>query len=747
VQAFDDAEQEQHKQRHRPQKGLAWMLGRKSGGPPPHVKQLQYKASEGAAWVQSRIKPLLASLKAKASGRDQKRRYTRAEVEQIARALSAEARAKDRAQAAAEAYPEGYGYHDSYDSNMDSYSRDGRYSSSRPHQQRTAELYGHPDADRDLVLTPYGAAANADRDLMLTPYGAASDAEGSADGTAAEVMAVLDAAEEPQDALWQEAAGEPEDALTHTPQQEAQHDGHGSKGDRKGLKRPPHQSPSAAHAEAKKHAKAAKAAHASSDAASPSSNKAKHKKVHTAAVGARSSKHAAHTVNADQLLDDSEATEIKNILDAIYGTSRSGETPGLDAATLSDIQAALQPHFITDDPESYAFGFGEDSSTGGSIPSEQAVLADQKNLIAAAAPSPAKQAPSKSSLSPAPATKPSKVAARTDKSAGVAPAPTVAVDEEIEVVYIEEEVDVEEGEDAAFSTEAVPETDDKDAETGSAASSSKEKTAQSTEDKEGSSSGKGSQQKSGSSSSSKASKQGPKHDAAEPDNAAGGSQGNSKAPSQSGTSVRKDSETPKASVPKDTESKPAAAASGRSQGDSKSSSAKVAAAGHGTSSRSSPEAKLKTKLMHAKEQEMQPEEEPPLRDTEAARSFSAQWDEEEEQDMQSARLLSKSDKGTKSEKEPQQPTAAKAGSKGSTPAAPAQSCPAGSVPTEATKCACKAGFFSQDGTPFAEGGCTPCPAGSIAGAQGSTKCRKCAPNTFANRAATECSAAAAAQQQ
>jgi hypothetical protein len=735
AQAFDDAEQEQHKPHHRPPKGLAWMLGRKSGGPPPHVKQLQHKAHEGAAWVQSRIKPLLASLKAKATG-NQKKKYTRAEVEQLVRALSAEAKAKNRDQAAAEAYPEGYGYHDSYDNYRDSYSRDGHYSSSKPQQQSKAEVYGQPSADHDMLLTPYGTD---------------SDAYGYTDGTTAEVMSVFDTAEDPlaavqaEEALWDEAAGPSGKPLNLVPLAEMQQDGpHAatnpstwptsdaaqhkgdSRGDHKEPKKPPHRPHAAAHAEAKKHAKAAKTAHTSSNAAAPSSSKAKHKKVHTAATG---SQQAAFTANSDQLLDASEATEIKNILDAIYGTSRAGDAPGLDAATLSEIQAALQPHFITDDPEAYALGFGEDSSTGSSIPSEQAVIAD-KNQHAAAAPSTAKKAPSKPAASPPSSTKPSKAAPRTDKPAAAAapaPAPAAAVDEEFEVVYVEEEV--EEGEDTAFSTGPVPETDDKEDGSAAAARKSKEALALGTGYKAGSSSSKGSQDKSDSGNS-EATKQLPRHDAAGTDGAASGSKGDSKAPSKSSTHA---------------ESKPAAP----SQPESKSSSGKVAAASSSsTSSRSRSERKVKAKLTQAKGEELQPEEEPPLWDTGAARSFSATWDDEEEEqqdDVPAARVFSKSSQTTKSDS-PQQAPAAKAGSKGSNPEAPAQSCPAGSVPVGATKCACKAGSFSKDGTAFGEGGCIPCAAGTIASTQGSTKCRKCAPNTFANKAATECTAAAAPTQ-
>lgn len=73
-------------------------------------------------------------------------------------------------------------------------------------------------------------------------------------------------------------------------------------------------------------------------------------------------------------------------------------------------------------------------------------------------------------------------------------------------------------------------------------------------------------------------------------------------------------------------------------------------------------------------------------------------------------------------------------------------CPEGSVAKDGTGCVCRAGFHSEDGTPFADGGCELCPPGRFAAGSGSTKCLQCAPNTAPNADRTACvqSATAAA---
>jgi hypothetical protein len=113
--AFDaeqESEQQQQQQRqhhkHHPhrkqqQNGMAWVLGRRSANKQQQKEGkgaggLGAQAAVGAAWVEKRIKPLLAAIKAKAPalgrGGGRNKKYTRQEVEEIVRVLSSELKAK-----------------------------------------------------------------------------------------------------------------------------------------------------------------------------------------------------------------------------------------------------------------------------------------------------------------------------------------------------------------------------------------------------------------------------------------------------------------------------------------------------------------------------------------------------------------------------------------------------------------------------------------------------------------------------
>lgn len=70
-------------------------------------------------------------------------------------------------------------------------------------------------------------------------------------------------------------------------------------------------------------------------------------------------------------------------------------------------------------------------------------------------------------------------------------------------------------------------------------------------------------------------------------------------------------------------------------------------------------------------------------------------------------------------------------------------CPDGAVATDGTGCSCAPGSFSANGGPFAEGGCTPCPQGTIMSFAGATACSACEPGTVPNADATQCISAAA----
>jgi hypothetical protein len=157
-----------------------------------------------------------------------------------------------------------------------------------------------------------------------------------------------------------------------------------------------------------------------------------------------------------------QVQDIKTILEALYDSEKSqgAEITGEEAATLAQIQAALQPHIITDDPAGYAVGYlGEDSMAAANIPAEQAAPhtdATQDPAAAAAAAAGAKPDSSSSSSSanealttaaaaPAPveATSPSKATSSATSATGAEATATSDTDEEAEFEYIEEEVEVD----------------------------------------------------------------------------------------------------------------------------------------------------------------------------------------------------------------------------------------------------------------------------------------------------------------
>ena len=65
-------------------------------------------------------------------------------------------------------------------------------------------------------------------------------------------------------------------------------------------------------------------------------------------------------------------------------------------------------------------------------------------------------------------------------------------------------------------------------------------------------------------------------------------------------------------------------------------------------------------------------------------------------------------------------------------------CPTGSQATDGTGCVCKPGFYSDDGTAFAPGGCVTCPKGSVTAMRGSNKCVDCPYGHVSNADRTEC---------
>jgi hypothetical protein len=495
LQAFDDAEQEEnqqqqkqhHRQHHKP-KGLAWVLGRRSakqaGSDGQKGKDSTNGARVGVAFVENRLKPLLAAIKSKAPnlghGGQKSRKYTRAEVEDIVKIMSAELKGKQGQQGADFDAASSSSSSSSSDNSVprDSFSS-GSSSSSDIYAQDSGDAYddGYADARfkdhmtelRHHKRAPTAAADAAAADTVAdSTLGAGSEDSGLLGGDNSAALSGPDVSQQPKGAR----------KTTHTL--------------------------SAAYSDAKKQVKARRSGHAAHMAGMASSKeslaaaKAKHKKPHSPAAATAAAKRAAHKAShakRQQFLDAQEMEDIKTILEAIYDKENAGfaaDVTGEEAATLAEIQAALQPHIITDDPAAFSLTFNADDNAGSdSIPSEQPAAqqepaptpsvqphkaaaplgasapkaaSDTKKAPAAAATPPAKKpaakAPAADNQQPAAVAKDSSV----EESDTGAAAEDSDADEDTEVVYIEEEVEYVETEDADEAEADLASADDSDVE-------------------------------------------------------------------------------------------------------------------------------------------------------------------------------------------------------------------------------------------------------------------------------------------